>query len=709
MLIPGGKLTYILSPNPAENLRPSSLTLKSVFVEELESQIAKIQLGGNKASNSYVYILAEKAAVGRAELYVIAELPLFNPAAEESCKSICLAISSSLKKAYRLPPSQSSFENAIGQVNEELGKLASLGQAQWINKLNCILGVKDGEDFNISTCGKIAAYLLRNGEYTDISCSAPQGHLLKIFETYATGKIRLGDLLILSTTQLFNYLSMDRLLSIMRGSDFLTATQTIIELLKENAEPQISFGVLLNSQVPPGQTPEEVDLENYIVEKPASRQNLLDSALNYLKTAFAVHKTPPRVPQTSLPKVSLGQRIKNFSGNTKNFVSKGKSWWQSAKSSAKSVKTNVNVENLRGLSPQKKFFLLSALILLAVVVINISVAVHYKKLRTGQAQALTALHNAQSLLSNAQASLLYKDNSSAANYLSQAKNQIPQPQNVPAAEKSLYNQVLSQLQTTEGQMEKLVQATVTNLGSLGAADRLIKLPAYLGVQVGQAIISYNLQTQKIEDSALSAGTAISDSAYISDSSAAVYNQGNLYVWNYSSGKLGPAYSQNVPSQNSFAGLTEYPVNNRVYSVDKQAGEILSFLAGKTGFSKPVVAVKDSSLNQAQDLTIGIDGSIYVLSASGVSKFQYGHLANFTTPYLSIPFSGSGKIYTQKDFKYLYVLDSGNNRILVLQKDGTLVETLKSDQFTKLADIMVDEKNKTAYVLNDGSLLKITLP
>jgi hypothetical protein len=55
------------------------------------------------------------------------------------------------------------------------------------------------------------------------------------------------------------------------------------------------------------------------------------------------------------------------------------------------------------------------------------------------------------------------------------------------------------------------------------------------------------------------------------------------------------------------------------------------------------------------------------------------------------------------------LDSGNNRILIFDKSGNLINTLLSNQFTNLKDFQVDEKNKVIYALNDGSLLKIALP
>jgi hypothetical protein len=679
-------------------------------MEALESQIAKIQLGNNKSSNAYVYVMAEKAPVGEAELYLVAELPLFNPAAEEACERICLAIASTLKRGYRRTTSpENNFENAISQINEELGKLAAIGQTQWIDKLNCVIGVKEGTDFSVASCGKVSAYLLRSGELTDISCSQAKSHPLKTFENFAVGKIRLGDLILLSTAQLFNYVSMDRLLNIFGNTDFLTATQTVIQLLKENADPQISFGTLLNLQVPEGETPEaEMDLENYIVEKPNFGTNPLNKIFNYIKTAFSLSGNSSRVPQVSLPAISFGQKLKNLSGNTQNFVAKSKGLWQFTKSSAKFVKTAASMENFKQLSSTKKFFLASAVILFIAVIANIGIAIHLKKVRTAQSQTAAQLSQIQSLLSNAQSSLLYKDDASASNFLQQAKGKLPKANTVTSANKTLYDKLVAQENGLETQMEKIFKPQVANLGSLGAGNTLIKLPDFVATQVNSTIISYQKSTGQIQDGFLNLGLSAFAGVYLSGSQACVYDGSNLYIWDFSTGKiLGAGFSQDVPGKGDFGGIAQYPVNGRVYVADKKAARIVSFLPGKTAFSKPVVAAQDSSLTQAVDITI--DTGIYVLNPNGVNKFLSGQLTGFALQNLPDPLSGNGKIYTQKDFKYLYILDSGNNRILIFDKNGNLVNTLLSDSFTGIKDFQVDEKNKTVYVLNDGSLLKITLP
>ena len=676
-------------------------------MDELESQIAKIQLGNNKLSRSYVYIMAEKAPNSPAELYMVAELPLFNPAAEESCERICLAIASALKRSYRRSVSENSFENAISQINEELAKLASMGQTQWVDRLNCVLSVKEGNTFHIASCGKVAAYLLRNGEFTDISCSPTQSHPLKTFENYASGKIRLGDLVILSTPQLFNHLSLDRLLNIFSSGNFLNASQTLLALLKDNAEPQVSFGVLLNLQIPFGENrDEEVDLENYIVEQPHS-EGFLNKALDYVKQIFALGKDYARRPKTNLPKVALGDKLKNLPGNTKNLWDKSKTILSSAKNSAQAASSAVNPQNFKGWSKQKKFFLLSAAVLMIAVVANILIASRVSKSHKQTGQVTDQLNQAEALLSNVQASLLYKDNTAAANYYAQAKAKIPEEKDVPSSQKDLYNKVLAELNDTQSKMEKTVEVKTENLGSLGAGSSLIKLPNALAVQVKNDVISYNLQNGQIQDGALTLSVTAADSAYISGNNEAVYDGKSLYVWDFSAGKTGTGFSQSLAQDKDFGGMAQYPTNNRVYVADKSKGQIVSFLPSSSTFSKPTVSVSNPAINEAVDITI--DTSIYVLTPTGISKFTAGSPASFNLSPLAVPFSGQGKIYTQKDFQNLYVLDSGNKRILVFDKQGTLLNTLTSDSFTDLKDFSVDEKNKVIYVLNDGSLLKVTLP
>lgn len=677
-------------------------------MEELESQVAKIQIGNPKHVHSYVFLMAERAPIGTSELYVVAELPMFNPAAESSCEKICLAIAGALKRTYKKNLTENVFETAIAQVNEELGKLAEMGQTNWIDKLSCILAAKDGSEFSIATCGKVSAYLHRSGEFTDISCSAPQAHPLKTFENIAFGKLRLEDITILSTTQLFNYLSIDRLKTIFENGSFLAASQTVIEILKENAGPEVAFATIFNMQVRPGETTsEEIDLESYEAQE-TKPQGISTRIIDFVKSMFVADQNK-RTPKVSLPHISFSGSLQSVKDSTKSFGSKGQQWLKTAATVLQntSPKKALGIEQIKNFSKQKKIFLASVIILLIAVITNVIVSSQLKKTRQKQTLGTVQLTEVQNLISSAQSSLLYRDDAAAQNYLKQAVEKMPAEDMVPDSQSEQYSQTKIQLDDLKQKMEKNITATITSLGSLGQGKSLLRLGNFLATQVGSTIVSFNMQTGVISDGQFLSSEKIVSSIFIKNTTAVTFTGNSLKVWDFEKKQYSNAFTQSVPAEEDAVGLKYYPTNSRVYMINKKTNQILNFLVGSE-VSKPVVASKNANdLGNAID--IAIDGSIYVLNKNGVNKYQAGTLTDFSLPFLFVPFSGSGKIATEINWKNIYILDSGNNRILIVDKQGSLVGTIKAAEFTNLTDFYVDEAAKTVYVLNNGTLLKAVLP
>lgn len=675
-------------------------------MDELESQIAKITLGNFKQTTSYVYVMAEKASGSDAELYVVAEMPIFNPAAVESCEQICLAISGSLKRAYKKSLNENTFENAISQINEELGKLAALGQTNWFNKLSCIVAAKNQSQFHIATCGKVNAFLLRNNELTDISCSPSETHPLKTFENYASGKIRLNDLMILSTTELFNHISVDRLKKVLVEKNFLAATQTLIQLLKDNSGPQVAFGVLLNLQVPFGQTQEEeVDLENYLTEQTSSRgwkiQNPFKTAFNVLRQAFDFRNLK-RIPKVGLPSVSsVTDNLKSFGKNAKGS---GQNLKDAASKSFSAAKNIVNKEKIKNLSPSKKFFLLSAGILLLVFILNVTITAYLKGNREAIETFNTQVKEVQKLLSDSNSAQLYNDENSARSFFKQAQEKFAQIQE-PKDQNELYDQAKKQLEDLSQKIEKNTEFQITSLGNLSETQHLVKLPKFFATKTNGQVISYNRESEKFEDGVLKVNKEIKSSIHVKDGSLAVYTGSSLVMWNSNTNALGSEFSTSVPTEENSAGIKFYPTNSRIYIVDKTNSQIINFLVTGNSINRPVVSLKTPELLKAQDFAI--DGSVYILNETGIVKFQAGNLAEFNMPVLAKPFFGKGKIYTEINYKNLYLMDPENKRILVMDKTGELLNTLQSPQLDKMVDFYVDEANKTFYVLNDTALLKLT--
>jgi hypothetical protein len=684
-------------------------------MEEFETKLAKIHIADQKKQTTYVYPLAEQAPNGTSELYIIAELPLLNPTAEESAEQICLAIASTLRRNYRKASDANSFENAITAINEELGKLVQVGQAEWVDKLNCIIGVKDGSSFFISTTGKISAFLYRDYEFTDISCSAPAVHPLKTFDSVAVGKIKLGDIIILSTAQLFNYLAMDRMRSILDGTDFLVAIQTIIEILKENAGPEIAFASIFNEQVVPGEAPEEqIELENYSVI-PQNRESIFSKITKSIKSLMMASSQEKRKPSTTLPKIGNNDRFSAIKQSLRNISNKRPSGEQLAKL-GKNVgagvtgafhysKGKLDIDNFQNFSKLKKFVFAALIILLIAVITNIILIRHLNKVKLAQQKSTKDLGSIQTLLNEAQSYLLYKNDSDAQSSLKKATEKMPARTDIPNSQFEQWDTLHAQINSLKDKLEKISHPQVTTLGNLGSGNTLIKLPQYIATQSGNTIVAYNKQSGQFEDGTLLSSQKTLLSVYISGTEAAVFNGTELLAWDYQNKQFSPPFSQSVPDQNSIAGLQFYSTNSRVYTVNKNTKQIISFAFSKNGLSKPVITVSnDDRLSTAQDLAI--DGSIYVLNHDGIAKYQSGKPAVFQFPALSTPFSGTGKVFTDKNFGNVYVLDAGNNRIIITDKKGGLVNVLEAQEFTDLKDFVVDEAGKTIHVLNGNTLLKI---
>lgn len=671
-------------------------------MEELESQIAKIQIGNGKTANSYVYIMTEQAQNSPAELYVLTEMPLLNPAAAESCEKISLAIAAALKRTYRRQPDNEIFEHAIAQINEELAKLANLEQMDRIEKLNCIIGVKLGQSFTIATTGKVAAFLYRNREFTDISCSNNSNHPLKTFENFAVGKLKLGDLLILSTTQLFNHVAMERMQKLLSEMEFLPATQTIIEIAKKNAGPEVAFGSILNLQVEVGQTPnEEIDLEEYAVNS-KTRLEFIPKIADYFRHIFLLNKNK-RIPNIQTPKINT-EKFKTHSKKALENLRYACLWifeW------GKNRKSNFDFKSPLTWPIWKKILAICIAVSLMTIIIGVILASHNKKLQQQKQAAAQSLQKVEELIGNAESSLVYKEDLKAIDYLNQAEKLLPEKNSIPSDQQKNLQNDIDKIAALKKQLDKLSVIPAAVVGSFGNSGNFIKLPNLLAVQLGSNIVSYNKNTGQVLDGSLKSSEKILANVAFGEKSV-VYNGTGLLVWDYLNSFYGNIFTQNVPQQNNFAGLAFYSTNNRVYTVNKSDNTIISFAINDKSIGKPIVANKDSvSLTNAQD--IAIDGNIYVLTDKNVIKFTAGKIQKFDFPYLTTPYSGIGKIAAQKGWKYIYILDIGNSRILILDTKGSLVKTLSSPQFTKIKDFQIDEQNKIAYVLNDSSLLKLSLP
>jgi DNA-binding beta-propeller fold protein YncE len=99
----------------------------------------------------------------------------------------------------------------------------------------------------------------------------------------------------------------------------------------------------------------------------------------------------------------------------------------------------------------------------------------------------------------------------------------------------------------------------------------------------------------------------------------------------------------------------------------------------------------------------------VLSTNGkINKFNKGAAENFSITGLDKDLLNPTRIYTNSDQTYVYVLDNGNSRIVVLEKSGRYKTQYQASIIKSAKDFDVDEKNNKIFVLQSGKVYQIDL-
>ncbi len=157
---------------------------------------------------------------------------------------------------------------------------------------------------------------------------------------------------------------------------------------------------------------------------------------------------------------------------------------------------------------------------------------------------------------------------------------------------------------------------------------------------------------------------------------------------------------------NIGGLSVYYGN--IYVLDKDNKQIDKFVETSGGYTKTnYFGGISPDLSNADAMTI--DGSIWVLFSNGsVEKFLRGNPENLTVSGLDKPFSSPTRIYTTADFNNVYVLDRGNSRIVVLDKNGNYVAQYQSPILKNANDFEVLESSKIINILSGGKVYQINL-
>ncbi|MBI5619558.1 hypothetical protein HY950_01230 [Candidatus Gottesmanbacteria bacterium] len=164
---------------------------------------------------------------------------------------------------------------------------------------------------------------------------------------------------------------------------------------------------------------------------------------------------------------------------------------------------------------------------------------------------------------------------------------------------------------------------------------------------------------------------------------------------------------------TIASLVSFGGN--LYLLDTQKGRIWKYMAtlrdsGQAGFSEIREYLNPDSLPDfSAATTMAIDGSVWVGTAQGkMLRFTQGREATFTPQGVEPALGKQLIIYTDDSTKNVYVLDSVNKRVVVLDKDGIYLAEYSWKGNIAPSQLVVSESAKKMLFLAEGKIYAIEL-
>lgn len=154
----------------------------------------------------------------------------------------------------------------------------------------------------------------------------------------------------------------------------------------------------------------------------------------------------------------------------------------------------------------------------------------------------------------------------------------------------------------------------------------------------------------------------------------------------------------------------YGFASNVYLLDYTGNKIWKYLPASDGYSdKREYFSSDTKADLSSALRMQIESSIYVLKSGGeVLRFTKGVKDNFSFSGLDKGVKDPKSLFVSSDTENLYLLDSGNSRMLILTKTGGYKSQMSGGKFAAATDLAVDEVGEKAYLLDGGKIYSVDI-
>ncbi len=150
--------------------------------------------------------------------------------------------------------------------------------------------------------------------------------------------------------------------------------------------------------------------------------------------------------------------------------------------------------------------------------------------------------------------------------------------------------------------------------------------------------------------------------------------------------------------------------SNLYLLDSNKNQIWKYVPVVSGYSDKQSYFKEGVKVDITDVKkFQIDSSVWVLRGNGeILKYTQGSTDFFSLSGLDKPINNPKSIFVSDKTENFYLLDSGNNRLLVLDKKGNYKSQYQFDKLGTFSDLVVDETGKKVYLLDGSKIYSMDL-
>lgn len=221
---------------------------------------------------------------------------------------------------------------------------------------------------------------------------------------------------------------------------------------------------------------------------------------------------------------------------------------------------------------------------------------------------------------------------------------------------------------------------------------------------------YSLGTKSKTAAIVGGGEDFKKGAFVdfNGDSVYVYTPVGIYSINRATNSLKTLFK---PSDKwgQIKGLRTFAGN--LYLLDTGNSQIWKYQGTDLGFASPSAYLRTGSVDLSNVTSFAIEGAIFVLSSRGnIAEFASGSTLDFDITGMDKPLNNPTSIFTSDEVNNLYILDTGNNRVIILDKKGNYQAQygLPVSSLQSPATILADESVRKVFLLSGSKVYSFDL-